>query len=879
MPRKRNRYSTPTEDSDESDNASERVLQADNYTLRTSLAQVVHERDLAIGQALQANTDLASRLTVAEVQLQAKSALLIDMESRIGLMPGHYAYEQRNELVQTIEAFKSLQQKNARNDKLFEPAKDIPSSSHLDEASESQDRKANKSEKMQAPRTTDAGKSLNHTHFGKSLEPNQPQTETRLGHSEARHFLLEDDKQDYRHQIDQLNTEKHLLQNQLAEIKLMLEQSTSQMDMLKERLQGLNLVKSELKTSHQKYEQKELLIEERYQEMFKREVNENMSKLANALQKVEDLEGQKRSMQSDMSTLQPQLEQSLRDARNSLQISRSKNDALQINLDNALVRLGLSLKQTCRFKAKMEIFKTQFKRAINREAQLKESLQEQSELDDTKNCKAQLEQLLEGTYKPRIEMLEEHAQDLKEELKNSSRKYQEELSTGREKQIQLVRDLDEHRGKLEASHRHLALLQAEKEALELDMSTVQTQIDQSHIVEAQSKRLPQAPTECPELIAQNKELLSLQQRCFQLERSELEATSKYETQNNLLQMVQTELSNSREEMKCLEVRTLLFNYFSFEAITTKEFRDSLEGELQSREKEVRALKMAWLTAQSNPQQVEMPSERGYMASANLQGTPNADSTDGEGHILSEGEPEIVGTREIKVEVKGLNHHNESLRQTIPPSPTNSKVASVGVDPLQRPSVLRSIDSSLSNDNTATAFTELNETRHGPVAQRLTTARKYEISLPPSSVNCIEISLLPWTNIFLSVRRLGIEEDPVVLSSIFYTTSREPQRFLTGMAKWKIKKSTLKDLIEEETRNIAAAPSPIPTSSSTVPSLDSNATPAEVNRREFVSSDRDLNDPGDVAGALALKALKSADRLRDVIVNARNGFQELTSTSN
>ncbi|KAJ3899509.1 hypothetical protein F5879DRAFT_993713 [Lentinula edodes] len=814
MPRKRNRYSAPTEDSDESDNASEQVskvrlisplhvdqLQADNYTLRTSLAQVIHERDLAIGQALQANTDLASRLTVAEVQLQAKSALLIDMESRIGLMPGHYAYEQRNELVQTIEAFKSLQQKNAQNDKLFEPAKDIPSSSHLDEASE--DGKANKSE-MEAPRTTDVGKSLNHTRFGKSLKPNQPQTETsdillhrtELGHSEARHFLLEDDKRGHRHQIDQLNTEKHLLQNQLAEIKLMLEQSTSQMDMLKKRLQGLELVESELKTSHQKYEQKELLIEERYQEMFKREVNENMSKLANALRKVEDLEGQKRSMQSDMSTLQiqircqPQLEQSLRDARDSLQISRSKNDALQINLDNALVRLGLSLKQTCRFKAKMEIFKTQFKRAINREAQLKESLQGaldssetvadrnnvlQSELDDTKNCKAQLEQLLEGTYKPRIEMLEEHAQDLREELKNSSRKYQDELSTGREKQIQLVRDLDEHRGKLEASHRHLASLQAEKEALELDMSTVQTQIDQSHIVEAQSKRLPQAPTEHPELIAQNKELLSLQRRCFQLERSELEATSKYETQNNLLQMVQTELSNSREEMKCLE-----------------EFRDSLEGELQSREKEVRALKMAWLTAQSNPQQVEMPSGRGYMASANLQGTPNADSTDGEGHILSEGEPEVVGTREIKVEAKevnvhvydsdmccrtkswiepptpkapnithqfsrfsrnvdidcrstqrspfpsnvmrsllissscgttstGLNHHNESLRQTIPPSPTNSKVASVGLDPLQRPSVSRSIDSSLSNDNTATAFTELNETRHGPVAQRLTTA--------------------------------------------------------------------------------------------------------------------------------------------------------------
>ncbi|KAJ3899338.1 hypothetical protein F5879DRAFT_926322 [Lentinula edodes] len=838
MPRKRNKYSAPTDDSDESDNASERVLQADNYTLRTSLAQVTHERDLAIGQALQANNDLASRLTVAEVQLQAKSALLIDMESRIGLMPGHYAYEQQNDFVQTIEAFKFLQQKNARDDKLFEPAKDIPSSSHLDEASECHDGKANKSEKMQARRTTDAGESLNPASSGKSSKPNQVQTETsdillhrtELGHIEARHFLLEDHKQDYRQQIDQLNTEKHSLQNQLAEIKLMLEQSTSEVDMPKKRAQGLELVKSELKTSsHQKYEQKELLIEERYQEMYKREVNENMSKLANALRKVEALEGEKRSMQSDMSILQAQLEQSLRDARDLLQTSRSKNNALQINLDNALVRLELSLKQTCRFKTKMEIFKTQFKRAINRESQLKESLQGaldssetvgarnnvlQSELDDTKNCKAQLEQLLEGTYKPRIEMLEKFAQELREELENSHRKYQDELSTGREKQIQLVHDLDEHRGKLEASHRHLASLQAEKETLELDMSTVQTQIDQSHIVEAQLKHLPQAPTEHPKLIAQNKELLSLQRRCLQLERSEQETTSKYETQNNLLQIVQTELSNSREEIKCLE-----------------DFRDSLEGELQSREKEVRALKMAWLTAQSNPQQAEVPSGRGYMASASerfaasrsdhylqdLQGTLNANSTDGEGHILSEGEPEVVGPREIKVEVKevnvhaynsdmccrtnswieppttkapnithqlsrfsrnvdidcrstqrspcpsrvmrsslissscgttstGLNHHNESPRQTIFPSPINSKVASVGLDSLQRPFVSRNIDSSLSNDNTATAFTVLKESHHGPVAQRLTTARKYEISLPPS--------------------RLGIEEDPTVLSSMY-----------------------------------------------------------------------------------------------------------------
>lgn len=78
----------------------------------------------------------------------------------------------------------------------------------------------------------------------------------------------------------------------------------TEVNRVQKRLQGLELVESELKTSHQKYEQKELLIEERYQEMFKREVNENMSKLANALRKVEDLEGQKRSMQSDMSTLQ-----------------------------------------------------------------------------------------------------------------------------------------------------------------------------------------------------------------------------------------------------------------------------------------------------------------------------------------------------------------------------------------------------------------------------------------------------------------------------------------------------------------------------------------------------------------------------------------------
>lgn len=73
---------------------------------------------------------------------------------------------------------------------------------------------------MQARRTTDAGESLNPASSGKSSKPNQVQTETsdillhrtELGHIEARHFLLEDYKQDYRQQIDQLNTEKHSLQ-------------------------------------------------------------------------------------------------------------------------------------------------------------------------------------------------------------------------------------------------------------------------------------------------------------------------------------------------------------------------------------------------------------------------------------------------------------------------------------------------------------------------------------------------------------------------------------------------------------------------------------------------------------------------------------------
>ncbi|KAJ3859590.1 hypothetical protein EV359DRAFT_86228 [Lentinula novae-zelandiae] len=122
MPRKRNRFSTPN-DSDDSDDEIEHLkvrlisplhndcLQAENYTLRATLAQLTHERDVAVGHALQTNNDLASRLALTEVQLQAKNALLLDMESRVGLMPGHYANEERNEFKQYIENFAGLLQR------------------------------------------------------------------------------------------------------------------------------------------------------------------------------------------------------------------------------------------------------------------------------------------------------------------------------------------------------------------------------------------------------------------------------------------------------------------------------------------------------------------------------------------------------------------------------------------------------------------------------------------------------------------------------------------------------------------------------------------------------------------------------------------------
>ncbi|KAJ3906770.1 hypothetical protein F5879DRAFT_987125 [Lentinula edodes] len=99
-----------------------------------------------------------------------------------------------------------------------------------------------------------------------------------------------------------------------------------------------------------------------------------------------------------------------------------------------------------------------------------------------------------------------------------------------------------------------------------------------------------------------------------------------------------------------------------------------------------------------------------------------------------------------------------------------------------------------------------------------------------------------------------------------------------MSKWKNKKTTFKDLIDEEARNLQAAPSAISTSSSPPTPSNCNTPKAEIDLREPVTRDLGLTDAGVKVGAIAQKALKSADRLLAIIVNARNGFQELTSNS-
>ncbi|KAJ3873067.1 hypothetical protein F5051DRAFT_444594 [Lentinula edodes] len=532
MPRKRNRFSAPN-DSDDSDDEIEHVkirlisplhndrLQAENYTLRTTLAQLTHERDAAVGHALQTNNDLASRLALIEVQLRAKNALLLDMESRVGLMPGHYANEERHEFKQYIENFAGLLQRLSEGRTANEQYRRIEDdNSFLVQHSNAL--------LTNLQTTLEAYEELQKAFKGLQQKPKQNENMTKSWHAAMTSQIYDGRaREPVSHVVLNLNLARPVNQEIPTEAQT---SKTAEASNSIDHPQSVMSPESFPKSSDLQ-STREIIAQPLQLERIQTNDSENSSVAIDEIQfMLHDLESES-------------------------------------ILEKIAARLELSLKQTCNEKMKVKMLETQFNQFMNRESQLEQSLQDaldsleiarvrtdalQTELNDIRNCKVQLEQLLDETWKPTIVTLKKHVQEIEAELKMSRQGYQAELLIKEQCRIHLQHEVDEYEGKLEASCRRLEALEAEKQALEVDMFALQTQIDRFSSNEARSQMSPQGPTECSASLSQNQKLLTLQQRCIQLEMSQQDATSKHEAQSNTLRTIRTELSNSREEIKLLE---------------------------------------------------------------------------------------------------------------------------------------------------------------------------------------------------------------------------------------------------------------------------------------------------------------------------------------
>ncbi|KAJ3766058.1 hypothetical protein FB446DRAFT_708946 [Lentinula raphanica] len=490
MPRKRNTFSMPTDSED-----SEAELEQVNYTLRTALTRLTREKELTIQRALEANNAIAIQLTMADIWLKAKDDLLLDMESRIGLMslifhlyPGYYyPDDEPAALSKTVERLGNVLQhlQNKHNADLNVATEEGQTRNHDDLEIDEM-----KCDKCGA-------------HWTQSIQDfNESPGNSQAGSSQGQiKYLLKGIE----------DSHSKMLQARIWEPKaIRSDQDKQELEKITENQAG------QLKTAYRElHDATAMQVTPRISEQATQTLSDPL----------DDLQVQTLSDPAD--DLQTQLQQSLDKADATLATLRIENNTLQAEVNetrSCKLRMQQSLEETCDSNTKM------LQQLTNSSHFTQELESVKIDLKSTYERKQELEQTTADQVAAHEELRKVMAMQL-EQLET----IKIDLETTRRQKEEFEHPINDQAGKLEAASQELRKAQMSEQA-------IQTQLDPPFL----------SSEDCLELVIRRDELFKCREHCLQLEQSALEATSKYESQ----QLIQTKIRQAELQIHQNIIRLL-----------------------------------------------------------------------------------------------------------------------------------------------------------------------------------------------------------------------------------------------------------------------------------------------------------------------------------